>query len=132
VPPLRERPEDVLPLAREFLARFARDARRPPLELAPETERALASHSWPGNVRELRNTLERIAILWPAQRVEPEALPGWAETRAPAAPQLGGDFTLEAVEREHIERVVARTRTQEDAARILGIDPSTIWRKRKK
>ncbi|HTO09373.1 MAG TPA: sigma-54 dependent transcriptional regulator [Myxococcota bacterium] len=132
VPPLRERAEDVLPLAREFLARFAHAARRPALELAPETERALASHSWPGNVRELRNTLERVAILWPAQRVEPEALPEWAAARAPAAPQLGGDFTLEAVEREHIERVVARTRTQEEAARILGIDPSTIWRRRKR
>jgi NtrC-family two-component system response regulator AlgB len=132
VPPLRERPEDILPLAREFLARFARTAGRPPLELAPETERALASHSWPGNVRELRNTLERIVILWPAQRVEPEALPEWAAARASATPRIGGDFTLEAIEREHIERVVARARTQEEAARILGIDPSTIWRRRKK
>jgi NtrC-family two-component system response regulator AlgB len=132
VPPLRERPEDILPLAREFLARFARTSGHPPQELAPETERALKSHSWPGNVRELRNTLERIAILWPGQRVEPEALPHWAEMRTSAAPQLGGDFTLEAVERDHIERVVARARTQEEAARILGIDPSTIWRRRKK
>jgi two-component system, NtrC family, response regulator AlgB len=132
VPPLRERTEDVLPLAREFLARFAQAARRPPLELAPETERALESHSWPGNVRELRNTLERVAILWPAQRVEPEALPEWAAARTPAAAKIGGDFTLETIEREHIERVVARSRTQEEAARILGIDPSTIWRRRKK
>jgi NtrC-family two-component system response regulator AlgB len=132
VPPLRERPEDVLPLARDFLARFARAAKRAPLELSPATERALASHSWPGNVRELRNTMERIAILWPAQLVEPEALPERVTPLAPPRPRVGGDFTLEAIEREHLEQVVARARTQEEAARILGIDPSTIWRKRKK
>jgi two-component system, NtrC family, response regulator AlgB len=132
VPPLREHPEDIVPMAREFLARFARAARRPPLELAPETERVLAAYGWPGNVRELRNTLERISILWPAQVVTPDALPERAAPTAQAVPRVGGDFTVEAVERAHIERVVARTRTQEEAAGILGIDPSTIWRKRKK
>jgi NtrC-family two-component system response regulator AlgB len=131
LPPLRERPEDVLPLARDFLARFARDAKRT-LELSPATEAALVGYPWPGNVRELRNTMERIAILWPAELVEPEALPGRAAPVTPAAPRIGGDFTIEAIEREHIEQVVARTRTQEEAARILGIDPSTIWRKRRK
>jgi len=51
---------------------------------------------------------------------------------ASAAPQLGGDYTLEAIEREHILRVLTRSATQEEAARILGIDASTLWRKRKK
>ena len=132
LPPLRERAEDVLPLARDFLARFARAAKRAPLELAAATEEVLLRHPWPGNVRELRNTMERIAILWPAQLVAPEALPERTAPLAPALPRLGGDFTLEAIEREHIERVVARARTQEEAAKILGVDPSTIWRKRKK
>jgi NtrC-family two-component system response regulator AlgB len=132
LPPLRDRPEDILPLARDFLARFARAAKRAPLELSPATEDALRRYAWPGNVRELRNTMERVAILWPAPLVEPDALPGRAAPLAPARPRVGGDFTLEAIEREHIEQVVARAKTQDEAARILGIDPSTIWRKRKR
>jgi len=134
LPPLRERPEDILPIARGFLAFFARAAKRPPLELSPATEAALARYPWPGNLRELRNAMERIAILWPAQRVEPEALPQRIAPAPvpPARPQLGGDFTLDAIEREHIERVTERTRTQEEAAAILGVDPSTLWRKRKR
>jgi len=132
LPPLRDRPEDILPLARDFLAQFARAAKRAPLELSPATEAALQRHAWPGNVRELRNTMERVAILWPAQLVEPEALPERSAPLAPSRPRVGGDFTLEAIEREHLEQIVARTHTQEEAARILGIDPSTIWRKRKK
>jgi NtrC-family two-component system response regulator AlgB len=130
--PLRDRPDDILPLARDFLAQFSRAAKRPPLELSPATEQALLTYSWPGNLRELRNTMERIAILWPAQVVAPEALPDRAAPALPARARVGGDFTVEAIEREHIEQVVARTRTQEEAARILGIDPSTIWRKRRK
>jgi len=131
VPPLRERPEDVLPLARAFLARFSRAARRPTLELSRAAEEALLQQSWPGNVRELRNAMERVAILWPAPLVEPEALP---ERGVPHAvrPRVGGEFTLDEIERAHIEAVVARARTQEEAARILGVDPSTLWRRRKK
>jgi NtrC-family two-component system response regulator AlgB len=132
VPPLRERSDDILPLARQFLEHFARAAKRAPLELSPDSEAALLRYGWPGNVRELRNAMERIAILWPAQLVEPAALPDRAAPLAPARPRIGGDFTLEAVEREHIEQVLARTRTQEEAARVLGIDPSTLWRRRKR
>ena len=83
-------------------------------------------------MRELRNAMERVAILWPAPVVEPEALPERAAPLAKARPRVGGDFPLEEIEREHIEQVVARARTQEEAARILGVDPSTLWRRRKK
>jgi NtrC-family two-component system response regulator AlgB len=130
VPPLRERPEDVLRLARGFLAFFARGAARRTPELAPETEAALRAHPWPGNVRELRNAMERAVILWPADVLPPEALPGRV---APVRlPRIGGDFTLEEIEREHVLRVLSRTATLDEAAHILGIDPSTLWRKRKK
>ncbi len=133
LPPLRERREDILRLARRFLVFFARSARRAAQTLSPAAEAALLAYGWPGNIRELRNTLERAAILWPAQVIEPEAFPAHIAAHGRAAdPQLGGDFTLEAIEREHIQRVIARAPTLDDAAAILGIDASTLWRKRKK
>ena len=134
LPPLRERPEDILRLARRFLIFFAKSARRQPPELSSSAADVLTAYSWPGNVRELRNTIERAVILWPAQIIEPEAFPTHiaARHRAADAPQVGGDFSLDAIEREHITRVIARTATLDEAAAALGIDASTLWRKRKK
>jgi NtrC-family two-component system response regulator AlgB len=132
LPPLRERPEDILLLARRFLAFFARAARRPSPELSPAAEQALLRYGWPGNIRELANAIERAVILWPAQTIQPEALPERIAAHSDARPHLGGDFSLEDIEREHIMRVISRTQTLDDAAKILGIDASTLWRKRKK
>jgi NtrC-family two-component system response regulator AlgB len=133
VPPLRRRGEDIPRLADRFLSFFAVKAKRPPLVLSQAASQALLRYAWPGNVRELRNVMERVAILWPAQTVEPAAFPERIRgTGAPATPSVGGDFTLEQVEREHILRVVMRTKTAEESARILGIDASTLWRKRRK
>ena len=132
VPPLRERPEDIIRLARGFLGFFARAAARPTPELTSEAEAALCAYPWPGNVRELRNAMERAVILWPAPLLGPEALPARIAPHADTRPRLGGDFTLEEIEREHITQVVGRMPTQEEAARVLGIDPSTLWRRRKK
>jgi two-component system, NtrC family, response regulator AlgB len=133
LPPLRERPEDTLPLARRFLAFFAKAARRKPQRLSSAAEAALLAYAWPGNIRELRNTLERAVILWPAEIIEPEAFPAHISTLTKAhPPEIGGNFTLEAIEREHIARVLARSATLDEAAAVLGIDASTLWRKRKK
>jgi len=134
LPPLRERPEDIVRLARRFVVFFAKAARRQPPELSKAAEDALTSYNWPGNIRELRNTVERAVILWPAQIIEPEAFPAHisARVKPPEAPQVGGNFSLEDIEREHITRVIGRSPTLEDAAAILGIDSSTLWRKRKK
>jgi NtrC-family two-component system response regulator AlgB len=132
VPPLRERAEDVLPLARGFVEFFARQAARPPPELSPATERLLAGYAWPGNVRELRNAIERALILARGQVLEPENFPERIAASATEAPALGGSFTLEEIEREHALRVLAHAPTMDEAARILGIDASTLWRKRKK
>lgn len=131
VPPLRERPEDILPLARRFVAFFARQARRQPPELSAAMERVLVAHSWPGNVRELRNAIERALILSTGQVLEPESLPERIAAQ-PTTPVLGADFTADEIEREHVLRVLARASTLEDAARILQIDVSTLWRKRKR
>jgi NtrC-family two-component system response regulator AlgB len=131
VPPLRERPEDVLPLARRFVAFFARQASRQAPDLSPAAERVLLAYPWPGNVRELRNALERALILTPSQVLEPESFPERIAAQ-PATALLGGDFSVEEIEREHVLRVLAHTATLEDAARVLGIDASTLWRKRRK
>ncbi|HXV79274.1 MAG TPA: sigma-54 dependent transcriptional regulator [Candidatus Binatia bacterium] len=132
-PPLRERSEDILRLARRFLRFFAKAARRHPPELSKAAEAALLAYTWPGNIRELRNAIERAVILWPAQVIEPEGFPSQISTPVLSqGPQLGGDFSLEEIEREHVRGVVARAPTLEDAAAILKIDVSTLWRKRKK
>ena len=100
--------------------------------------RAIHLHAWPGNLRELRNAIERAVILSPGPTIETEDLgipPAAYPAAAPAVAVdvvLGADVALEAVEREHIARVIARASTLESAARILGIDATTLQRKRKR
>jgi NtrC-family two-component system response regulator AlgB len=132
VPPLRERGEDIERLAKGFVAFFARAVRRAVPELTASALQTLQGYPWPGNVRELRNAIERAVILWPGHVIEPAAFPERIAAQSTAAPRLGADFSVEAIEREHILRVIARSATLEDAARILDIDASTLWRKRKK
>jgi len=132
VPPLRERTEDIPHLTSRFLDFFARKAGRPAPELRPETEAALVAYPWPGNVRELRNAIERAVILWPFPVLGLEALPESIAAATAGLARLGGDYTLDAIEREHLLRVLQRAPSMEEAARILGIDTSTLWRKRKK
>ncbi|MBS2028171.1 MAG: sigma-54-dependent Fis family transcriptional regulator [Deltaproteobacteria bacterium] len=134
LPPLRDRPEDVLPLARRFIEFLARSMRRPTPDLSDEAAQALTAYRWPGNLRELRNTLERAMILAPGSVLGLSALPAkLAGAPTPTTSvQLGGDFSLEQVEREHLLRVVARAESLDEAARILGIDASTLYRKRRR
>ena len=132
VPALRERPEDILRLARRFLAFFASSVGRPVPELSKEAEEMMVSYRWPGNVRELRNAIERAVILWPADVITREAFPDRVASLFPVRPFVGGDFSLDDIEREHILRVTGRTATLEEAAEILKIDTSTLWRKRKR
>lgn len=136
MPPLRERKEDVLALARRYLAAFsARKGRA--MELSRASESALLAHDWPGNMRELRNAMERAAVLATAPVLEPEDLglpevtpPGEGRQASPA--RVGDEVTLEALEREHIACVIARSASLEMAARTLGIDATTLQRKRKR
>jgi two-component system, NtrC family, response regulator AlgB len=132
LPPLRQRPEDILPLARRLLDALARQAKRPLVTFTPETEAVLQTYAWPGNIRELRNAVERALIVWPAQHIEPAALPERITAATSRVIALGGPVTLEAIEREHTLRVLASSPTLEEAARILDIDASTLWRRRKK
>jgi NtrC-family two-component system response regulator AlgB len=128
MPPLRERPEDVLPLAGQMLAFFARKYGRPLAGFTPEAEAALAAQAWPGNVRELQNAVERAAILSPGPSVGAEFFPSAGAT---ATPHVGGPFTLAELEEAHVRRVVAQSATLDEAAHTLGIDRATLWRRRK-
>jgi len=136
IPPLRDRSEDIVPMARLYLRSLGRKQGRPDLGFSPEAEAAMAAHLWPGNLRELRNAVERAVILVPAMILEPSDLGIPLEVggagRVRLGSILGTDVSLEAVEREHIARVVARAPSLEAASRTLEIDATTLQRKRKK
>ena len=132
LPALSQRPEDILPLARHFVDFFARAARRAVPELTPAAVQALTRYTWPGNIRELRNALERALVLAPGPNLEPQDFPERIAQSGESLPHLGGDFTLEQVEEEHIRRVSQRTATLQEAAAILGVDASTLWRRKKR
>jgi NtrC-family two-component system response regulator AlgB len=136
LPPLRERREDVLPLARHYLRFFGGQQGRHNLAFSPGCEQAVTAFAWPGNLRQLRNAVERAVILTPGSLVEAAhlGLPADAqgERAAHGRVSLGEDVSLEEVEREHIARVVARAPSFEAAARTLGIDVTTLQRKRKR
>jgi len=129
LPPLRARPQDILPLARILAERFARQrgAAAPSFPLA--TRRLLVTWPWPGNVRELREVLERAISMEPGGVLGPEAFPEWMAPRGDDAPIAGASLTAEALEREHVTRVLAWATTVAEASQILGLDPSTLRRK---
>jgi NtrC-family two-component system response regulator AlgB len=132
VPPLRDRKSEILPLAKQFLAQMATAAHRPVPALSPEAATALSNYAWPGNVRELRNAIERALILSSGDTVGVESLPERIAPNQAPRPVLGGDFSIDSVEREHVLSVLSRSSTLEEAAKVLGVDVSTLWRKRKR
>jgi formate hydrogenlyase transcriptional activator len=117
LPPLRERRDDIPELVRHLAAKAARKLGLPQAELGAAFVEQARAYDWPGNIRELENLIERSLIMGAAQ------LPG-----AGAAPPASG--TLEAVERAHIRRVLEqslwRIEGERGAARILGLNPSTL------
>lgn len=132
LPPLRQRPRDILPLAEHLLTFFARQTGKAVRSFAPDAEAALLRHKWPGNVRELRNAIERGVILATGETLERVHLPGQVGNPPPPRVEVGGAVTLDALEAEHIRCVLANSPSLEEAAAALGIDPSTLYRKRKR
>jgi two-component system NtrC family response regulator len=128
--PLRERAEDVLPLARHFLARRAAEAGRR-LAFSPEAEAALAAHPWPGNVRELENAVERGLVLARGELVAPEDLLLFESTSSPVAAAPGGTLH-DAIDHATAARIRAALEAaggnRAEAARALGIDRTTLYR----
>ncbi|MBM7062569.1 sigma-54-dependent response regulator transcription factor AlgB [Pseudomonas sp. UL073] len=131
LPPLRERHEDILMLAERFLARFVVDYARPARAFSDEARVALLNYRWPGNIRELRNVIERASIICPQESVELSHLGLGGEAPSGGAPRIGAALSLEELEKAHIAAVLAASATLDLAAKTLGIDASTLYRKRK-
>jgi len=134
--PLRERPEDIAPLALHFLSSLCVDLGIPERHLAPDALRALEAYDWPGNTRQLRNTLERILLLEDGDTVELSSLPPEirGDTERGSAIRSGGHFVLppegvdlEHVERDLIEQALERTGGNKTrAAELLGLTRDTL------
>jgi len=133
IPPLRERTEDIPLLVDHFIARFCSRAKSDVRKISPAAMRLLMSYQWPGNVRELENTIERAILLnrshtldvsdFPEKINQPESIQLVRESN-PTTP------TLESIEKAYIQFVMAQTQGKKsEAAKILGIDSSTLYRK---
>ncbi|EMG38601.1 CheY-like receiver, AAA-type ATPase, and DNA-binding domain containing response regulator [Desulfocurvibacter africanus PCS] len=136
VPSLRERKDDVPLLAQHFLERFAKKNRKTLKGFTPQAMDALLRHDWPGNVRELENAVERAVILSLVEYVSERELPllvaGEGSTEAQPQFALGGDRSLEDVEREAILATIDKTGgNKSETARILGVTRATLHKKLK-
>jgi transcriptional regulator with PAS, ATPase and Fis domain len=130
IPPLRERPDDVLPIARARLAAIAARMGRRIEGLSPRAADALRRHPWPGNVRELENALEQAAALCEGARIEASDLPESIRTGGSEAPTSSGPRPLEELEREAVlAALAANGGNQRRTAAALGIGTATLYRK---
>jgi len=130
IPPLRERPDDTVSLAERLLAFYGRSNHRSFGGFTPEALEALKRYRWPGNIRELSNVVERAAILCQTDRVGIECLPTNMLTNA-ATPNIGDPVSIEKIEEQHVRRILATTKSLQEAAEVLGIDQATLWRRRR-
>ncbi|MEK6710555.1 MAG: sigma-54 dependent transcriptional regulator [Nitrospinota bacterium] len=132
LPTLRDRPEDIPLLAQHFLAKYAKGAGVAQISVSKEAMRVLMQYSWPGNIRELENVIERAITLGAEGEIRPEDLPEslQEEDRPGSLNAIPVEMSMQEVEKAHIERVLHHTGGQiSQAARLLGIDRRTIYRK---
>jgi NtrC-family two-component system response regulator AlgB len=132
LPPLRERRKDIVAIAKHLLAFFARQNAKRITGFTAEARAALERYPWPGNLRELRNAIERGVILSNDGEIGLALLPVQIGLPVAERVEIGMAVTLEQLEVEHIRRVLAGSSSLDDAAAILGIDLSTLYRKRKR
>jgi two-component system, NtrC family, response regulator AlgB len=139
MPPLRERPGDVIAFAEHYLRHFAGLCGRRLDGFAAPALAGIRAYSWPGNLRELRNAIERAVIMVKGNKINLEDLP--AELRghtvagangSDASLQVGSLVSIEQLEEAHLRKVLERTSNLAEAAQVLGIDQATLYRKRKK
>ena len=132
LPGLRDRTADLRRLADSARRYFGSRAGKGDIKFSQAVSDALAGYPWPGNLRELRNVIERAVILAPGDTIELADLPEEFSAARSQASAVGARVTLEQLEAEHIRRILASSRNLDEAARILGIDPATLYRKRSK
>ena len=133
LPPLRQRLDDIPVLAQHFLERIAAARKETPKRLSAEAVAIMQAYPWPGNVRELENAMERAVILSKSAEILPETLPQAVTEQRTAplvSPRTPLNPTLEAIERAYIMWVLGNEHGNKSrTAEVLGIDPSTLYRK---
>ena len=132
LPGLRDRSADLLRFAENYRTYFAERIGKKVVGFSPAATTALTTYKWPGNLRELRNVIERAVILCAGDRIELADLPEVFSGETNPTVAVGARVSLDALEAEHIRRVLAISRNLDEAARTLGIDPATLYRKRQK
>lgn len=132
VPPLRDRRYSIPKLAERHLRQLCQSIGRELTGFTDEAKALLESYDWPGNLRELRNVLERAVILADGPQVDANDLPMSGPAQSGTYIHVGSQVSLEELERCHIEKVVNQSSSLDEAAKILGIDSATLYRKRKK
>ena len=139
MPPLRQRPDDLIRFAGHYSKHFAALCGRRLEGFSEAALAAIRAYSWPGNLRELRNAIERAVIMAKGNKINLEDLP--AELRGQMAPgtegngalvEVGSLVSMEKLEEAHLRKVLERTSNLAEAAEVLGIDQATLYRKRKK
>src|SRR5579883_1171863 len=130
VPALRERPQDIRPLAEYFLEDFCARNNFKPKILEPGLYPLLESYAWPGNARELRNVIERMAILTPGERLTRESIPVEIRVQREAGPRTTIQEARESAEREHILRALEESKWNvSGAARALGMERTNLHKR---
>ena len=126
LPPLRERAEDIPLLARYFLAKFSKRLEKDVRRISDEAMQALFHYAWPGNIRELENALERAVVVAETDEIGTGDLPLTVGARSA---DLQRDWSLERVKQEHIAKVLHLVNGKKmKAAKLLGLDTTTLWR----
>jgi len=131
MPALRERPNDILAIAESQLRQLSRQAGRNISGFSEAARHLLQRHAWPGNIRELRNAIERAIILCAGDVLDVRDFPATLTESSGTTPFLGGEYSTEEIEAEHIRQVLARKTSIQEAAQVLKMDRSTLLRKRK-
>lgn len=130
LPPLRLRTPDIEPLAQHFAALFVAKTNKKPVTLSPDFTEALKRYAWPGNIRELKNVIERSVILAAGTELQPDLLPFEIQQSLTAQGASLSAFSLQSVEKLHIQKVLNYTNgNKTEAAKLLGIGTATLYRK---